>query len=489
MSNKIFISKIIYLITLLSVLFCITGTLVFYCLYQDATLNTYVLKIGFLILLFSTVFFLINLKMNNYGQYFLFSLIFIFCFMIVHLQLYVDYLLGKSLPLIMPMFDITSIGINGFLISIISIQSFYLGYFVALKFLKRRNFSLNHQRALKSFNLQLVIISILFLLFIFMSDFNYFRGGYGSIKNTPIAAFIEYLLKLSFIAYLISYSVWFRANKQKNDINQYLKYFNKIILITIFIYFLLVFSSGDRGPVIQITMGIVLSYLYGSCSKLSLVKLIIIGVLSVSTLFTIGISRKYVGESNLSFSKLIKTIEGISSSSRILSVSPLTAEYAMSLRAFHGGFEYVKNNGFRYGELNFYSLLGMMPGLGRIYQWITNQPLRELQSSAIITDDLNAEFGLGTTCLIDIYMDFGFLGCIIVFIAFGFFARRIDEFIIFSQKMTLFATVLSFMFIIYSYYIPRSTITSIFRDSVMVYLYFQFFRLVLISKRKNILKV
>lgn len=471
------LSEIRIKLAFLGLHFCLFTSLGLYFFLKDYQLNAFDLRLGFGIMITSTFLFLLHLKNNIRGQYFVFSVIFLFGFIIVHFQMYLDFLLGNYLPLTMPMFSIYDVGMKGFLMANVSLQAFYTGYFYMTIVKKNRSKVQNYSIEQLHFKGIIIILTTLFIGYLGFSEIEYFKGGYSVVDQPIPAYYFEYYFQLSFIAYLISYTLWFKSNVQIKSVTQYIKKFNKVPLVIFFIYILLVFSSGDRGPAIYLSFGIIISYIYATQKKVPFYVLLIFGFASIFLLFLIGFSREMKGETNISIGKLLEARKVANESTIQLSVSPLTMEYARVIRAYHGGIDYIEQNGYHYGELTLYKLIGTIPGLGRSYQYVSNKDTWELQTSKIITHHLygyNSSHGLGTTSLIDIYMDFGFVGSLIIYLLFGSFARRIDEFTIQANSVSLFGVTMLFVFVANSYYIPRGSILDVLRDGFIVFCILKF---------------
>ncbi|NJO92455.1 MAG: oligosaccharide repeat unit polymerase [Chloroflexia bacterium] len=443
-----------------------------YLYYSNRIFDPSLLQYGFVLLFIFTPLYLF-LSQNNKVQYFRFSLLFLLGFLIVHFQLYLDYLIGNHTLAIIEMFKINSVGMQGFYLALVATFVFYFGY-VTFQYIKKKNArrkSVN-SKYYRVFFLKAILIA-LFLTYFSTSNFTYFKGNYGKVPNTSIASYIEYFLILTIVAYIIVVSINLKENYIKKKLSVYLKAFDYKILIIIAIYLFSVISSGDRGSIFLIAMSLFLGYIYASNKIIPVFYIVITGIVGILFLFIIGISREIRGTSNMSIQKL-QTAKKIASITKgYQSISPYTYELSRSLRAYHGSILYVNDNGLRYGLVNLYQISGVIPGLGRLFKIIASKSEWELVSSKIITEYLHgykASHGLGTTTISDIYMDFGLPGIIIIFLLFGIFVRLIDENLNSKTHLKLINICFLFGFTIYAVYIGRASMAGIFRHSIVIYL-------------------
>ena len=460
----------IYMISIL-----VSLIILIYFYYSNRTFNPNLFKYGFVVLFIFTTFYLF-LSQNNKVQYFRFSLLFLLGFLVVHFQLYFDYLIGNHTLAIMKMFKINSVGMQGFYLAIIATFAFYFGY-ITFQYIKK---NIAKRKIIKSkyyrvFFLKAILTS-LFLTYFSTSDFDYFKGNYGKVPNTSIASYIEYFLTLTIVAYIIVVSINLKENYIKKKLLVYLKAFDYKILIIIAIYLSSVISSGDRGSIFLIAMSLFLGYIYSSNKIIPVFYIVGIGIVGILILFIIGISRETRGTSNMSLQKL-QTAKKIASTTKgHQSISPYTYELSRSLRAYHGSILYVNDNGLSYGVVNLYQISGVIPGLGRLFKTIADKSEWELVSSKIITEYLHgykASHGLGTTTISDIYMDFGLPGIVIIFLLFGTFVRLIDENLNSKTHLKLINICFLFGFTMYAVYIGRASMAGIFRHSIIIYLIIQ----------------
>jgi oligosaccharide repeat unit polymerase len=447
--------------------------------YEKYSFNQEMIFVGFLVLLISTFIFIFTSRKGTRSQYFRFSMIFIFGYIIVHFQLYIDYLLNNYGMFSLRMFTIDSVGMRAYYLSLSSILAFYIGYYVYQRYHNdqnyRPNINIHNNKTLISTSvIKIILLSQIIIYFVF-SDYRYFIGNYGTVSNSGISTYVEYFLNLSYVALIVSIinNSTHTFQSSNSSLKQYLKTLGNPVLILMSIYAASVIASGDRGYFLNIAIVSFLGYLYVSKKKIGIVSLISIATVSIVLLFVLGVIREQQGSSNLSYRKITNFEEIKQPSVTASSWSQLSNEYARSLRSLHGAIMYVSDNGLNYGEGILYSIMGIIPGLGRVYKIITHKTDWELVSSKIITKYLYGDYsnhGLGTTCVADLYLDMGYLLTVVCFLFFGMYSRFLDTqlFVYPSRSVLILCMIVSFY--VAAIYIPRSSIIVVFREGVIIYL-------------------
>jgi oligosaccharide repeat unit polymerase len=107
-----------------------------------------------------------------------------------------------------------------------------------------------------------------------------------------------------------------------------------------------------------------------------------------------------------------------------------TLQLANSARVLYSAIEDIdESEDFFYGELLIGNLLGVVPMAQSVYLNLTDTKKYELSSSQYLTyikfgeDSVHGE---GTTIIADIYLNFGYVGVLVVMFLFGIFYKKVN---------------------------------------------------------------
>ena len=204
------------------------------------------------------------------------------------------------------------------------------------------------------------------------------------------------------------------------------------------IYIVLVMISGRRTEVLKIGSMLLLAYAICLKDKVNYKALSIYGGIMIVLISLIGVWRGLEGgDIQESYSLL----------SGQKSIIPFTREYAGSVNTLHIAMHYYPDTeNFNWGSSFFVGFLKVIPGLTYVAQLI-GIPVRS--SDVIITDlffhnnNYGGGWGLGSCCVADVYISFGTLGVVIIFMLFGYFLRWL-EYITFVKISSQYSVALSF---------------------------------------------
>lgn len=417
-----------------------------------------------------------NLKRN----FFRITPIFLVGFVIVYFQVYVDYILGNYGEFGHDYLIDNNIVIRSSIISSIALNAFFVG--TMLKKRRGLKFKSDNSNNVKLPEKVMIILTYVFFgIFIGTVDWAYFKGGYGpeefgGILLSGITSYANQFLVYSIIGYSIVKTINLRHRKDihsnENIVKFFLKNYNFYFLTLSILYLILTLLSGDRGPIIQIVLCFLTSYFLSTKRKLKVYQAVISLALG-SLLFTFIANYREFKE-DLSFAqKVEKAEEKRLNTARNSSIMPSTIELASSVRTFHALVSYTKYNEHTNGLFQGIQLLGIVPGLGILVQRIFGVNFAELNTAFIATLYVFGPYpshSLGTTSVGDIYIDFGYLGVLGLFLIFGFVVNYVEN-IVFSEKnISLFVLVVFFVLLSKAIYINRSTITILFREIMQIYL-------------------
>lgn len=356
-------------------------------------------------------------------------------------------------------------------ISAIGFVAFLLGYSFYLKGMNEKTESPKYTKIIDSQKLNYVSV-ILLLVFLATVDRSFFTAN--QIKGLPL--YIAFIFECSVNATIII-NCRNLLNKGKSDISfkQYLAS-QKTPLIIMGIYLIIILFSGDRGPIIYNLALALFGYIYVTKKKISAVKvagLLIVGAIAVSLL---GQIRQI---SDLSFvertSQVLSQTEIQESRYYPHSFLEGTKELAMSARSLNIAVSNVPSQyEHTYGLFMLQDIMLLVPSLRGLFVDYFNIPAPLTTSPRFLSWlDLGAfsTWGVGTTCTADIYLDFGLIGILVIFLLFGYVVRRL-ELIGFSNAAVGFPVlIVIFLFFAYSIYIPRATIIYALSKFTYIYLF------------------
>ena len=440
-----------------------------------------VLKILLFIFLLSLVVFALckNNEICLSNQWFKHSTIFLLGYCIVHFQLYFDIFFNDLSPSDSFLFVNRNVIIKSVTISLIGLLSFFIGYLCYCVIPHKA--IMNNRRILPKIRNPLILVGIsltIILLFIATTDLNYFNGGYLEYyrANKSPGIFYFYLTML-IEALLHSIILQTSYNIKKNGEKcSFFQYFFKIGLgnFPILIYVALMMCAGDRGPVLTLCLGFFAGFIYISQMKVKLYIFILCTVLGGISITLLGVIRNI--DSGLSFREklVVSIIEDKKHGYLVDTFSPLTYELASSVRTVHISIDNVPQKySYRYGQFQFNQLTSIVPGLSGLINNIVDIPQKYRSSADYITwlsEGESADAGAGSSCIADLYLDFGSWGVIVGMLILGLLLKRCEQGWYIKDEISLFSLCFSYYFLINALYISRSSILSTLRPIVLIFI-------------------
>lgn len=391
-----------------------------------------------------------NLKVNKLK----FTSLFLIGLIVVFYQPFIDLSLGFLDKNNSNLFIQPNNIIKTFLYSSIAVNSFLLGLtlfeakpMIATKVVvnTRKHVNLKFLKLLNVF---------FFIIFLTQIDSSFLDATtYGTIEsNYQIRNYAMLFFDTSFIALIIH--VILNTGYRSNFYN-YLKQYGLNIICFGF-YLMLVLISGDRGPIIYLSLALLFGYIYLNEVKIKFIKIltfilffsVLLGVVSTfrRTGFLTDITKDNFLESQYypnSFSPLTKELAG-----SILTMSVATYNVPSSYPHFNGLF-FIQNITLVIPGLNSFS--NSQLGIKGIYF-----------SSPVFLTYLSlgqdATWGVGSTAVADVYLDFGLLGIIVIFLLFGYLMKKLEVHVIGYRTKNFFAIVFYLLYFSFSIYIVRSNL-------------------------------
>lgn len=281
------------------------------------------------------------------------------------------------------------------------------------------------------------------------SSSNYFLIGFQSLVALTIT--------------VVCYTGYYRHNDKLN-FRKFMGLFDKPFLIFVFIFILMFFFVGDRGPALQVFM--ILVTLYAVYVKRISLKVFLIGV-SVGMFLMLFISSARVTRTSgfHDSNSLSSFINRGSSNMKINSVFDLGMDLTMNNRNLYVAVDYADKNGINYGKTMITQIVGIVPGLQPLVLSTLGMTEDDMSSGRIInklTIGDDATWGVGTNLIGDIYLSFGVIGVVVFMMFFGYIHTRFQQKMLYSLNVNyVIAYVISMS---YAIYYPRASYFSAFRN-------------------------
>jgi oligosaccharide repeat unit polymerase len=249
-----------------------------------------------------------------------------------------------------------------------------------------------------------------------------------------------------------------------------------IFYIAIGIYVILFLSIGDRGPALYL-----LTLLFGLYTfyikKISLRYIFIFCFSGLILMHIIGKGRMKSERDVGIIRGGIERAQSESANKSILLNS--TESFVVNTRNLYVGLEHVEKEGLNWGQTSLLSsVVSVIPFAQSTLENYTDL---DIETSADFFTTLefgkNRSYGLGTNLVADVYISFGFLGCIILFFLFGFLIEFSRKRIILKNGM--YSNIIYFTLLSYSIYYPRTGLFMPLKYLVWSLLIYYFFILLI----------
>lgn len=404
---------------------------------------------------------------NLDGQMVKHSSIFLLGFIIVHFQFYLDFVLGFLSKSDFRIWIEHKVVLKSFILSICGLLSFLIGY----EIVKTNKLAKHIEDIKENFSTSfLSYFSLIFLLAFYATvDPRYLLGFYGQVELSPEANYAQFGFQVVTFAVLIQ-NVRNAFGKENTNTITFKKYIfstqGSFISSIILIYLLSVLLSGDRGPLISMSLCYLAGYLF--LTKFKFKKPIFFGGILLGAFLVTMLGQVRLMDKNISFvERLIMAISGEGVVSPVIgesrSILPQTKELATSVRTLHLATSYVpENHNFMYGRFQVQQILGIIPFgtefKNLLFDDLSYQYTGSGQFVTWVEQGDRRFYGLGTTCIADFYLDFGLFGVIFGMFFFGIMIRKSELAIYENRLPSISLHVFSFVYLAFSLYISRSTV-------------------------------
>lgn len=404
------------------------------------------------ILIMVMVLVMLHLYINGNGNLFRIDVIFILGFVIVHFQwpmmLSVSGIEPKNFSQLFTNFRYMNYGVW---LSFVGLLFWVIGFNSKLNFRTNPKSESNNEFIFEKINSDWfrIITWILFILFLVAAGPSFITGSVykeqGSAEAVSgLAGYIYTFFHISIIA-LTAIEIYKNRFSSKKGLISFGLSLNKSYVLLASSYCIIFLIAGDRGGPLQLVIAylIVYSSLIKHISALKFSFLVVVAAIGLTIIgFTRAGNFDQIGSENES------------------SVYEATLSLASSARTIYLGlYQVPEHDDYFYGRLWLGNLLGIVPMLQSVYIELTGEKAYYLNSANYITylryGD-NPHTGEGSSVIIDVYLNFGTWGVVLIFWIFGLLTRTIQDRMIEAHSM--FWVVGACLYGCTMFYISRATL-------------------------------
>lgn len=383
---------------------------------------------------------------------------------IVNFQYPIDYVLGNSLPSDSFIWVNETIVPKSLILSSIGLLSFLIGYLL-FSSLAKKGLDRKLTEPIYTFFILKIFALLSLITYFYTANPLYLGGGYGIVELGAGATYASLIFYACIIAIVVQCSRNIALSNSNNDSISLLSFLKKIgysTLILILIYLLSVVVSGDRGPLIIISLIILGGYLNVSGKRFSLpiiISLLLIASFSISLL---GVARSF--DRDLSFKERIEIAYSRESDDTKKSISSSTQELATSINTLHYVVNYIpERHDYLLGKFQLNQLIYSVPFASGIYHsfWSEEDLKRYLGIATFITWIAQGDYpsyGNGASLIADFYVSAGLIGIVLGMLLTGFLIRK-SEYVMYTDNLSpLFWHIFSIVYFSNMIYLGRSSL-------------------------------
>lgn len=311
---------------------------------------------------------------------------------------------------------------------------------------------------------------LFFILHIFTIDLGYYQANTPreGLSGLSISILGYFVILLPVCIGISSYNLKLKtSNNRKNlGIVEYIKNIPLPFLVIVIIFSSFTFLAGDRGPAIRALTVIFCGYYIATNKKESYLKFIIIIIAAGSFLSTI----KLIGAININddlIGSFLSARQRLSENSRFESISPYTSELAGSFRAYNIAFSLWSSNISLYGASLITGILMAIPYAVSLVMNIFNLEHEQINTAQLITTYSNEVYGLGTTLIGDLLLNFGPALSILVAFLIGRLFLKFD-YHFYIRLGSIYIHIIGMYFLMISIGLSRSSIFPTIGNSIFI---------------------
>lgn len=389
------------------------------------------------------------------------SILFSLGYLIVFFQFNFDLLIGNT-SANNPIFcSISVINISA-LLSLIGFTSFVLGNLFATN---KNSYKLSQNNNIQLYNINSFLRIQKYLLLLCIIVYFYYLGksilsgeyiysqatmdeSAGSVTN--YLAVLIYVLVFTIFTSLI---YLYKYNSITLSFGKFIISNGIIFNLSIFLFLMLQFIIGDRGPIITFILAYLISYLIISKKNINMLS-ILLSVLGAAIALTV------IGQQRNQPKLSIKEIVESKTSPEETTISPFTQELASSYKTLtYSMFNIPEKRDFFYGKILIREGIESFPMMHRLIPIAYSNISYENNSPSFCTYLIqggNPNYGNGSSVLADIYINFGVIGIVVIMFLWGLIYYKFDLEIYYGNN--IYWTLGALIFFSFALYISRATI-------------------------------
>lgn len=272
-----------------------------------------------------------------------------------------------------------------------------------------------------------------------------------------------------------------------NSIWVFLRKLGLLFYINLFAYLLLVMLSGDRGPILTISLTMLAAITIGTQRRIKFATIVFAVLIGATFISILGVVRKM--DTNLSFGeRMSRALEDDSVNERYQSIVPATAELSTSVRTLHLALDHVPtHHNYLFGLFQIREILKVIPFASGFFDPLFPEHFRYKHSAFFITwvdKGDNYTVGTGSSINADLYLSFAEVGVVLFLFLLGRLFRWVDL-LVFSENgryINIFSVVLMISIIGSSIYWSRASLLTPIQSMALTYIFVILYRKVVLKR-------
>ena len=202
---------------------------------------------------------------------------------------------------------------------------------------------------------------------------------------------------------------------------------NKINIVSTLLFVVGQLYIGSRGEVIFLTFMILLVFdnYYHRIRLKRLIPVMLTGIILMGFLSVSRVSKFSLQQVGL--------MESLKYSTEIIWNSPnilwmLLTDFVVNAKTLYESIDYIKVNSYLMGVSYVQYLFALLPFGGSFFtKLLTGYDIDDVATGNILTRFVDASYGIGTNMIADLYMNFSFIGVVVMMFLFGVLVARVES--------------------------------------------------------------
>ena len=312
---------------------------------------------------------------------------------------------------------------------------------------------------------------ILLVIYIATVDPAYLKHGHGTVGMGSIAeSSIGIALRVSalYIAVMI-----FNFRNRSSSFVKYILYINPIYLTLLSLVILIFLMASNRSYIIMLASPLLFSLFIATRKKVSLIKVILVflGLSSFATFFKIyGI--QVFSQSSLELN------DGLFVSKFFF---PMTAELSASIYSSNILYS-LYDKGLSLNGISF--LVGLLRTFPGFVSFLDVEPIL-YNSGVLATVISNSEYGVGTTSIADLLINFNMIVSLLIFLVLGYFFTS-SEIKAYSNSFNIYSYVIYLSICILILFYPRGSLNDLLPTILFNLIFFKLYYAIFVKNKEMV---